>query len=96
MAITSQDPIPPLGCAHYHRQRASPNHYCIHQGSETPLTYPADSHPRTRGAPQCNSERGEKFLKEINSGIVMCDCLLRFSAVLLIHGNVGKERFFHI
>ncbi|GBM37003.1 hypothetical protein AVEN_31853-1 [Araneus ventricosus] len=52
MAITGHSPTPTVGGKHYHRQRASPNHYCTHQGSETPLNYPAISHPRTHGAPQ--------------------------------------------
>ncbi|GBN12810.1 hypothetical protein AVEN_253846-1 [Araneus ventricosus] len=42
----------PVVSTHYHRQRVSPNHYCIHQGSETPFTYPPASHPRTRGTCQ--------------------------------------------
>ncbi|GBL87402.1 hypothetical protein AVEN_118346-1 [Araneus ventricosus] len=56
VAITSHSPIPPVEGTHYHRQRASPSHYCTHQGSETPLTYPVASHPRTRGAPQWDSK----------------------------------------
>ncbi|GBL78974.1 hypothetical protein AVEN_48937-1 [Araneus ventricosus] len=55
VAITGHDPTPPEGRTLYHRQRASPSHYYTHQGSETPLTYPAVSHLRTRGDPQCNN-----------------------------------------
>ncbi|GBL88506.1 hypothetical protein AVEN_159092-1 [Araneus ventricosus] len=50
MAITGCNPTPSVGGTQYH-QRASPNHYCTHQGSKMPLTYAATSHPRTRGAP---------------------------------------------
>ncbi|GBM02768.1 hypothetical protein AVEN_40834-1 [Araneus ventricosus] len=52
MTITGHGPIAPVGGTHYHRQRANPNYYCSYQGSETPLTYPAASHPRTRGVPK--------------------------------------------
>ncbi|GBM62375.1 hypothetical protein AVEN_255735-1 [Araneus ventricosus] len=51
VAITGQGPTPPEGGTHYHRQRARLSYYSTHQGSETPLIYPAASHPRTRGAP---------------------------------------------
>ncbi|GBN16763.1 hypothetical protein AVEN_145095-1 [Araneus ventricosus] len=48
-AIIVHGPTPPVGGTHYHQKRASPNHYCIHHGRETPVTYPAASHPPTRG-----------------------------------------------
>ncbi|GBN69385.1 hypothetical protein AVEN_170432-1 [Araneus ventricosus] len=47
VAITGHGPTPPVGGTYYHQQWASPSHYCTHQGSDTPLTYPAVSH---RGA----------------------------------------------
>ncbi|GBM32691.1 hypothetical protein AVEN_223472-1 [Araneus ventricosus] len=53
IAITAHGSTPPVGGMHYHRQRWS-NHYCTHQGSEIPLTYPAASPLRARGAPQWN------------------------------------------
>ncbi|GBL72721.1 hypothetical protein AVEN_127956-1, partial [Araneus ventricosus] len=37
MAVADHISTPPVGGRHYHRQRASPNHYCTHQGSETRL-----------------------------------------------------------
>ncbi|GBM23929.1 hypothetical protein AVEN_52130-1 [Araneus ventricosus] len=49
IAITGCGLTPNLGGKHYHRQKASLNHYCTHQGSENTLTYPAASHLRTRG-----------------------------------------------
>ncbi|GBL73428.1 hypothetical protein AVEN_159435-1 [Araneus ventricosus] len=52
VAITDHGPTLPVGGTHYHRQKGSPSHYCTHQGSETPLTYPVASHSRTRGATQ--------------------------------------------
>ncbi|GBL85699.1 hypothetical protein AVEN_193152-1 [Araneus ventricosus] len=51
-AITGHEPNPPEGGTHCHRQRASPSHYYTHQGSETPLIFPAAPHPLTRGVPQ--------------------------------------------
>ncbi|GBM17173.1 hypothetical protein AVEN_47581-1 [Araneus ventricosus] len=52
VAITGHGLTPRVGGTHYHRQRASLCHYCTHQRSEIPLTYPAASHLRTCGAPQ--------------------------------------------
>ncbi|GBL77925.1 hypothetical protein AVEN_143259-1 [Araneus ventricosus] len=51
-AITRHGPTPPEGGTHYHRQRASPSHYCTLRGSKNPLSYPAASYPCIRGAPQ--------------------------------------------
>ncbi|GBM58630.1 hypothetical protein AVEN_265671-1, partial [Araneus ventricosus] len=51
MSITGHGPNSRVGGSHYHRQRVNPTHYFTHQESDTPLTYPAASHPLTRGAP---------------------------------------------
>ncbi|GBN44919.1 hypothetical protein AVEN_46599-1 [Araneus ventricosus] len=51
MVTTGQGRTSPVGGTHYHRKRASPNHYYTQKGSETSLTYPAASHSRTLGAP---------------------------------------------
>ncbi|GBM62275.1 hypothetical protein AVEN_264138-1 [Araneus ventricosus] len=48
LAITGHVPTPPVGGMLYHRHRASPKHFYSLQGSETLLTSPATSDPRTR------------------------------------------------
>ncbi|GBN45337.1 hypothetical protein AVEN_233028-1 [Araneus ventricosus] len=45
MTIPDYDPTPPAGGTY-------PNHYCSLWISDTTLTYPAASHPRTRGSSQ--------------------------------------------
>ncbi|GBM02589.1 hypothetical protein AVEN_143963-1, partial [Araneus ventricosus] len=51
VAITGHGSTPPVEGTHYQWQWESPSDCCTHQGSKTPLTSPAVSHPRTRGAP---------------------------------------------
>ncbi|GBM33992.1 hypothetical protein AVEN_166425-1 [Araneus ventricosus] len=53
--------IPPVGSTHYHRKRTSPSHYCTHQGSETPLTSLAASHPCTPVTPSGIGRKGPRF-----------------------------------
>ncbi|GBL79747.1 hypothetical protein AVEN_18267-1 [Araneus ventricosus] len=60
MAVTGHGPTPLEGSTDYHRQRASPSYYCTHQGSETPFTYLAASHLRTRGA-SSGTTRGSRI-----------------------------------
>ncbi|GBN04474.1 hypothetical protein AVEN_84043-1 [Araneus ventricosus] len=56
--ILDHGSTPPEGGTHYRRRstRASPSHYYTLRGNENPLTYPAASHPCTRGATQRDVE----------------------------------------
>ncbi|GBN09923.1 hypothetical protein AVEN_216279-1 [Araneus ventricosus] len=38
-------------CRHRSGGNSNPQHYCAHEGSENPLTYPAASHPYSRDVP---------------------------------------------
>ncbi|GBM08368.1 hypothetical protein AVEN_108368-1 [Araneus ventricosus] len=58
VVITSYGPALPAG---YHRQWESPSHCCTNQGSETSLTYPAASHPRTLGVPPVGLDEHKIF-----------------------------------
>ncbi|GBM05763.1 hypothetical protein AVEN_55848-1 [Araneus ventricosus] len=51
MVVTDHGRTFSVGGTHYHWQRG-PNRYCTLQGSETPLTYLAASHPCTRPSPR--------------------------------------------
>ncbi|GBM25492.1 hypothetical protein AVEN_62249-1 [Araneus ventricosus] len=68
----------------HHRQKASSNHQCTQQGSETPLTYPAVSHPRTRGALQQGSVTFSRSMIKWSEQLrLSCDCdIARIDSVL--------------
>ncbi|GBM82816.1 hypothetical protein AVEN_37276-1 [Araneus ventricosus] len=51
MAITGHNPTAPVEGTHYHRKWVIPSHYRSQQGSETPFSYPAASHPHIHGVP---------------------------------------------
>ncbi|GBM04419.1 hypothetical protein AVEN_35592-1 [Araneus ventricosus] len=80
VAIVDHGPTPPVGGTHYHRHWESPNHYFTHQGSETPLTYAAASHPRTRGALKWDYLKGKLY-----SQLQPCDVHLEKS----LRGNLS-------
>ncbi|GBL95946.1 hypothetical protein AVEN_227167-1, partial [Araneus ventricosus] len=51
VAITCHGPTPPEGGSYYQRSEVTRSPPLLYpQGSETPPTYTAASHPRTRGA----------------------------------------------
>ncbi|GBL87461.1 hypothetical protein AVEN_118393-1 [Araneus ventricosus] len=63
--ITGHGQTPPARDTHSHQQRANPSHYCTHQGSETPLNFPAAFHPRLEVFP---SETKKSKTKGVRNG----------------------------
>ncbi|GBM71892.1 hypothetical protein AVEN_238541-1 [Araneus ventricosus] len=74
-AITGYATTPPEGGTSRHPSggNSTPHHNYTHQGSETPLTYQAASHPRIRGVPPMGLTADSRLISGLVEQILCID-----------------------